>query len=195
MNNFHNRSNEQLIAEIESIKEDGLAAFSATCERLTELSRRNYRHPLHRHNLYRHHAAVTAQRLHPAIVILFDGGARHMDCFIGRPEDVQKTVAVGREFDVAIISKGEIAERKISASRMNLKTLELLFPAGKSPRTLTEQKAILQAELDAAPATHVNRQPVVRASVEDRSLIVAGTKIPLTAFKAALADLGIQLEV
>ena len=116
-----------------------------------------------------------------------------MACFIGRPEDVQKTVAAGREFDVAVITKGEIVERKIPASRMNLKTLELLFPSGKSPRGLSEQKAILKEELDAAPVTHVRQQPVVRAVVDQQALRVGGTTIPLSAFQQALADLGLQL--
>lgn len=194
MVSFHNRSDEELVAEIESLKVEGLANFASTCERLTELAKRGYKHPLHRHSQYRHHAEVSSGKLIPAIVVMFDGDRPRMACFRGRPEDVQRTVASGREFDVVLrTNTGTLVERKLSAGRMSLKTLRILFPEGKPPRPLSEQRAILQAELNALPKTHLNGKPLVQALPGKEALRVAGSEIPLTAINAALVEMGYRL--
>lgn len=193
MTNFHNRSNEELVSEIETLKAEGLSLYQQISERLTELQKRGYKHPLHRHVQFRHHAAVTAGRLIPAIVVMFDGSKPHMDCFRGRPEDVQRTVAAGREFDVATVRKGEIVESRISVARMNLKTIQRLFPAGASPRSLAEQRRMLESELADQPKTHIRGVPLIRSVPEKGALKIGGTVISVTHFQTALAELGYEL--
>jgi hypothetical protein len=195
MPNYHNQSDEQLIGEIENLRSEGLHLFASICERLWELDKRKYKHPLHTHIQFRHFRAVASEKLLPAIVVMFNGGRAYTDCFSGRPLDIQKSVASGRPFDVAMALRiGGVSVRSLPVQRMNQKTIQLMFPPGAPVRTVFEQKVLLEAELATKPETHRAGKPLIRAGSDKESFIVGGTTIPLSVFTAAARELGYKLE-
>ena len=199
LNRLHNQTNESLISAIESLRQQGLSVFGEICEHLNELWKRGKKdHPLFKDRLYKHFAAVASGRLLPACVLAFSGNPGKLACVEGRPADVQKRIASGLPVPVLWLCKGEIAETSRSPAIMSLAELVLAFPPGKPPRTLAEQRAILQAQIDAVPPgakTHVRGQPILRAVPSENPAVKIGNEVavPLTALSGVLAELGFRI--
>ena len=190
---FNNMSNEQIIALIEDYKVQGLEAIKATCVALKELKARGSKHPYHRDRVYRWFNEVTDGRLHPGVVAMFNGNPSYLEPVIGRPLDTQKAIVAGREFDVAFERKGLIIDGRKTAAQMSIQMFRRLFPTGKPPATLAEQRKALEAEMSNKPVTFVRGHPVVKADRDKWEVRVGNTAIPLNVIKGALAEIGLSV--
>lgn len=193
MTQFNNMSVEQIIARIESHKSDGDDAVREICICLVELKRRKIAHPLHKNPVYRWYEVIASDKLHPGVAVLFNGNPRYLEHVVGRPLDVQKGIVSGREYDVVFAKGTEIKSERKSAIKMSLSMFQRLFPIGKHPASLSEQRAALEVEIEAKPCTHIRRDPIVRADASSRVLFVGKHSIPLSVVKAALAEIGLTV--
>ena len=193
--NFNNMSVEQIIAQIEDYKAEGHSALKAICERLTELKVRGCKHPLHTDRVYKWHKHVTNGRLLPGIVEIFTSS--YLEHLIDRPADLQRQIMSKREIDVAQIDRktGQIVDNRKPAIKLSLADFRRVFPKGRPPATLKEQRDALQAEIEQQPVMRTRRGPVIRAIREDGILMVGATKVPLHLVAAALVEIGAKVSL
>lgn len=194
VNQFNNMSPQQIVARIEELKESGLDSVRAICVCLLELRRRSLTHPLHKDKIYRWFEPIASGKLHPGLVGLFNGNRSHLDHIVGRQMDLQNGMVAGIEYPVAIAVKGEIVEKRQSVTKMALKTFQRAFPKDVSPATISEQRAALAAELESAPKTHVRSDPIIKADSAKETLTIGRQTVPITAIKAALAEIGLEIQ-
>lgn len=179
-----NLNEAQIIARIEELKTHMAENFGAICENLVLIKT----HYLHRDSLFRWYREVSSGKLLPEVVMAFGNRRAHLIHISGYNRDLQKTLARGGEFDWATVDKGEVVEKRTSWNKMPPDAFKRMFPIGGPVRTVVEQRAILEAELAAAPKEFVNRQPVVRVDAEARTMRVAGRTVPLNVILGALRE-------
>lgn len=184
-----NQNEAQIVARIEELKADLAYNFGQICDLLMQVKN----HYLHRDSLFRWYKEVSAKKLLPEVVLAFGTRRNHLTHVCGYNRDLQRTLADGRDFDWIKVEKGEIVQKRTSWNKMPTDAFKRMFPIGGPVRTVVEQRAILEAELGAAPKTHVNRQPIVRADREKETVTVGKQTVPLNVILGALREAGITL--
>lgn len=182
-----NQNEAQIVARIEELKGDLAHNFGQICDLLVQVKN----HYLHRDSIFRWYREVSSGKLLPEVVMAFGTRRTHLNHISGYNRDLQKTLARGGEFDWATIERGEVVEKRTSWHKMPTDAFKRMFPIGGPVRTVAEQRAILEAELAAAPKVFVNRQPVVRVDADTRTMRVAGHTVPLNVILGALREANI----
>lgn len=192
---YNNMSNEQIISLIEDCVSSGLSHQEEICQHLKEMSRRNLRHKFHKHPLYKWFNEVADKKLLMGVVALFSGKKSYLEHLVGRPLDMQKTILAEIPLDVAQIDRktGQIVDARKPALRLKLTDFQRVFPIGKPPATLKEQREALAAEMAAQPVTRTVHGPIIRAIKEEGVLMVGSTRVPLHLVSAALKEIGAQV--
>lgn len=185
-----NQNEAQIVARIEELKADLTLNFGNICELLTQLKH----HYMHYHPTFRWYKEVASKKLLPETVMAFGTKRTHLTHICGYNRDLQTTLSEGREFDWVTIEKGEIVQKRSSWNKMPTDAFKRMFPIGGPVRTVVEQRAILEAELAAAPKTHVNRQPIVRVDRQKETVAVGSQTIPLNVILGALKEAGFSTE-
>lgn len=195
---YDNRSTETLIAEIEDLK-GGLAEnIYEICLRLNALDSRRYRHVLFGHPVFRHFRAIAAKRILPQIVLGVSGDKFKVERLLDIPEEVQRNIAAGNLFAVALYDRyrGEFVEKEMSPFDMPKATFARFFPGGGKRATFSEQKAALEVELqnEAARRQEVakNAKKIQVNSVR-KTIRVPGETATLDQIKEALRQLGLTV--
>ena len=186
-----NETEAQIFAQIEELKGDLYGNYAQICRKLANL--RPGIHYMHKDHAWKYYKEVAAQKLFPESVFTFGTKRGYLECMMGRARDVQLRVAAGAEFDWCQVERGEIVDRRTSWKKMGAADFKRLFPAGQPVRSLTEQRAILQAEIAARPVTHIRRQPVACVDLVAGTFTLGGVTAPLSVVLGALADGGVDL--
>lgn len=191
---LHNMSREQLIAFVDERKGTIIASFEDICEAIYELKTRcKFNHSLIGTELFRFYAQVRNGRLTGAMVYALGGNKRMLSHMEGRPKELQNELAAGRLLTIAVEIKGEIVERDKAIIDMRYAELARVFPINKSPATIGEQRAALEAELASKPKTHVRQQPVARADGEKQTFSLGTQTVPLNVILGALREIGLEV--
>lgn len=186
-----NQNEAQIVARIEELKGDLAHNFGQICDLLVQVKN----HYLHRDSIFRWYKEVAAKKLLAETVLTFGTRRTHLSHICGYGHDLQRTLARGGEFDWVTVEKGEVVEKRTSWHKMPTADFKRMFPIGGPVRTVTEQRAILEAELAASPKTHVNRQPVARADREKESFTLGGQTVPLNVILGALREIGCEINL
>jgi hypothetical protein len=188
-----NRNEAQIVQRIEELMGDMALNFRQICDLLATIDD----HYLHRDEMFRWYREVASGKLAPQLIMAMPRNRRtvfikHM---VGRPREVQMTLAQDGEFDWAREVKGEVEFRRGSWRKMSHAEFKRMFPIGGPVRTVQEQRALLLAEMAAKPVTHIRQQSVARVDVAAGTFRLGAQVVPLSVVWAALAEVGIPLPV
>lgn len=183
-----NEDQAQVIARIEDLRRDRALNFVQICELLVLLRD----HPLHRDYLFRWYREIASGKLAPELVQEMGLKRDHCKHMAGRPRDVQLTVVRSSELSWCTVLKGEITVRQGTWRHIDTADFKRMFPIGDSVRSMAEQRAILEAELAAAPVTHIRREPLARGNLEAGTFTLGSQTVPLKVILAALREMGIH---
>ena len=195
-NRYNNMRDEQIIALIEDCIQSGLSSQQDICEHLAEMARRRVRHKLHKHPLYKWYAQVADGNLLMGVVALYSGRKQYLDRLVGRSLDMQKAILAERDIDVAQLDRKtqKIVDVRKPVICLSLADFQRVFPLGKPPATLKEQREALEAELASRPVTRTTHGPIVKADATLGILKVGNTSVPFSAIRAALAEIGMTIQ-
>ena len=197
-NRYNNMRDEQIIALIEDCIQSGLSSQQDICEHLAEMARRRIRHRLHTHPLYKWYQEVADGKLLMGVVALYHGkrDKPYLNRLVGRSLDMQKAILAERDIDVAQLDRKtqKIVDVRKPVIRLSLADFQRVFPLGKPPATLKEQREALEAELASRPVTRTTHGPIVKADATLGILKVGNTSVPFSAIRAALAEIGMTIQ-
>lgn len=182
-----NQNEAQIIARIEDLKADIALNYRSICELLVQVNN----HYLQRESLFRHYRKVAEGKLLPELAMAMGTKHGYVEHMEGRPIAVQQAVARDQSFDWVCEVKGEIVERRTSWKAMKVADFKRVFPIGRSPASLSEQRAALQAEMQVRPETHRHGQPLARVDLAAQTFRLGAQTVPLSVVMAALADAGL----
>jgi hypothetical protein len=187
MHSVINRNQAQIAARIESLLGDMAINFREICDLLTGADG----HYLHRDPMFKWYREVANGKLSPDVIMAMSRAQCLVKHMIGRPREVQLTVAQDGEFDWCRSVKGEVEVRRGSWRKMSQTEFKRMFPINAPVRSVAEQRSLLEAELAASPVTHIRRQPLARADLEKQTFTLGGQTIPLSVALAALREAGV----
>ena len=197
-NRYNNMRDEQIIAMIEDCIQSGLSSQQDICEHLAEMARRRVPHRLHTHPLYKWYQEVADGKLLMGVVALYHGkrDKPYLNRLVGRSLDMQKAILAERDIDVAQLDRKtqKIVDVRKPVIRLSLADFQRVFPLGKPPATLKEQREALEAELASRPVTRTTHGPIVKADAILGILKVGNTSVPFSAIRAALAEIGMTIQ-
>ena len=195
-NRYNNMRDEQIIALIEDCIQSGLSSQQDICEHLAEMARRDRRHRLHNHRLYKWYKEVADGRLSMGVVAMFEGDKRYLDRLVGRSLEMQKSIVAERDTDLAQFDRKTrtIVDVRKPVIKLSLADFRRVFPLGKPPATLKEQREALEAEMASRPVTSTTHGPIVKADATLGILKVGNTSVPFSAIRAALAEIGMTIQ-
>jgi hypothetical protein len=185
-----NRNEAQMVQKIEELLGDMALNFRQICDLLAGLDR----HYLHRDPMFRWYREIAGGKLAPELVMAMCRAQNLIKHMVGRPRDVQMTLAHDGEFDWVREVKGEIEIRRGSWRQMSQAEFKRMFPIGGPIRSVQEQRAILQAEIAAQPVTHIRRQPLARVDLKAGTFTLGNQVVPLTVVIGALSEAGCRFD-
>jgi hypothetical protein len=185
-----NRNEAQIVQRIEDLLGDMALNFRQICDLLAGLNR----HYLHRDPMFRWYREVASGKLIPELVMAMCRAQVLIKHMVGRPREVQMTLAHGGQFDWVREVKGEIEVRRGSWRQMSQTEFKRVFPINAPVRSVQEQRAVLQAEMAAQPVTHIRRQPLARVELTAGTFTLGSQTVPLTVVLGALAEAGMKVD-
>ena len=183
-----NRNDALTIARIEELQDDLALNFKQICELLVLVKK----HYLHRDTLFQWYREVAHGSLIPEIVICMALKRQHLKHMIGRPREVQLSIARDTEFDWCSVFFDKIILKRTSWKCMRTADFIRMFPAGGAVRTVQEQRAILEEQLPFMKVTHVHGQPVARADAVAHTFTLGRQTVPISIVLAALREANIK---
>jgi hypothetical protein len=187
-----NQNDAQTIARIEKLKGDFALNFKQICDLLTLLKSHHYYHD---DRLFRHYREVSSGKLIPELVMALGLRRGYLQHMIGRPREVQMSVACDSDMSWCCALRGEIVEKRTSWKKMAAADFKRMFPIGGPVRSVQEQRDLLLAEMAAKPVTHIRQQPIARVDLKAGTFRLGAQVVPLSVVWAALAEVGIHLPV
>ena len=182
-----NRNEAQIIQKIEELLGDMALNFGQICDLLAGLDR----HYLHKDPIFRWYREVASGKLVPELVRAMCGAQPLIKHMVGRPREVQATLARDGEFDWVREVRGEIVVKRGSWRKMSQAEFKRMFPIGAPVRSVQEQRAVLEAEMAGKPATHIRQQPLARVDLKAGTFTLGYVTVPLTVVIAALSEAGL----
>jgi hypothetical protein len=186
-----NRSEAQIVHRIQELLNDITLDIQQICDLLVEIDS----HYLHRDPMFRWYREVHSNKLVPDLIMAMCRKQTFIKHMVGRPREVQMTLAQDGEFEWAREVKGEVEFRRGSWRQMDDAEFKRMFPIGGPVRTVQEQRALLLTEMAAKPVTHIRQQPIARVDLKAGTFRLGAQVVPLSVVWAALAEVGIPLPV
>lgn len=182
-----NRNEAQIAARIEALLKDIALNFAEICGELVALES----HYLHRDPMFRWYREVASGKLLPELIMAMSKAPGRISHMVGRPKDVQQSIARDGEFDWCRARDGEIEVRRGSWRQMRMDEFARMFPVGGPVRSITEQRELLVQKLAEGPVTHIRRQPVARVDAQASTFRLGYQTVPLSVVLLALREAGI----
>jgi hypothetical protein len=166
-----------------------VANFRGICELLVDLDNKHY---LHTHSMFKWYREVANGKLVPELIIAMVKRQHLIKHMIGRPREVQINIAEDTHFDYLSVVKGEIKDNRGPWRQMSSADFKRMFPEGGPIRSVSEQRAIIEKELAAAPVTHIRRQPLARVDATAQTFTLGNQTVPLRIVLLALREAGVD---
>jgi hypothetical protein len=186
-----NRNEAQMVQKIEELLQDMALNFRQICDLLAGIDS----HYLHKDPMFRWYAEVSSGRLAPELIMAMGRKGAFIKHMVGRPREVQMTLAQDGAFDWAREVKGEVQAKRGSWRQMSDAEFKRMFPIGGPVRSVQEQRDLLLTEMAAKPVTHIRQQPIARVDLKAGTFRLGAQVVPLSVLWAALAEVGIPLPV
>jgi hypothetical protein len=198
-----NRNEAQMVQKIEELLGDMALNFRHICELLAGLDR----HYLHRDPMFRWYREVAGGKLASELVMAMCRAQPLIKHMIGRPREVQMTLAHDGQFDWVREVKGKIEVKRGSWRQMSQAEFKRMFPINGPVQSVQEQRNVLQAIIEAwsNDTVHGMSQPEAPAYVRGHAMpkldlvhnkfMLGREAIPLTVLVSVMQANGMTVQL
>lgn len=198
-NKFNNYSPAHIEQYIEDLLKDEKDAMLSICHALLELKERGLTHYLFEHKYLRYFELIATGQTTINFVSIVEGNKAKIMKLAGYPHELLEDIALGREFDIALVKDNDIVETRKRMTSMSLAELNRVFVGDGKLSTVNEQKSKLREELALRQARAKVMKPVPanlssRLVARNGAVYLKNERLTVEELIAPLSILGYKLQ-